>query len=215
MSKRVDRIPIKELQVTGYADELPSSMVPTVVPPVFQSKAEPNRVFLPPYHMSDGYLYGSTEVQGSEMSELASQGELTLFGVSYDAQPDYELWVDLDFIPHYELHDEAMNKLREISGQFIGRAIQALKNRTIEEADRLGGVAAAAFDRHVAPFAIKGAIRRFQGNRVGEQLMEDLAPKATTVEEFRKLVDYYFQLIPSAQFAVRPMCGVATMHAAL
>ena len=198
----VDRIQLEGLQIIGYADDLPDTMLPSVVPPVFQSKAEPNRIFLPPYHMNRGFLWDATEVSHAELEELKDDGEVTLFDTRYDARRDYELWIDQCLQPNYQPQVEATENLLRIADNHIARAEAALKMSDLNEADRLSGVAAAADDRKLEPFAIKAAIRRFEGNRTGVQLMTDLAPKMAGGLAFSLEVDHYFRMIP--QLNVRP-----------
>ena len=58
------RIPwnVEDLEIVGYADVLDETMLPSVVPPVFRIKAEPQRAFLPPYSLNAGFLCNATEV---------------------------------------------------------------------------------------------------------------------------------------------------------
>jgi len=205
-----DCIQIDELLIVGYADELPATMLPTVVPPVFQSRKDPNRIFLPPYHLNGGFLYNSKEVSEAELTSLAEEHEVTLFTTQHDAQKDHDLWIDQKFQPHYEPRADVISSLRQIADGCIAQSVSALIDDQLVNADRLSGIAACADDRRADPFAIKAAIRRHQGNLNGVQLMARLARKNLSNEAFSALVDHYFHLIPKPN--CRPMRNVALKH---
>ena len=61
---------VNELDIVGYANVLKENMLPTVVPPVFRLKADPQRAFVPPYSFNAGFLCDATEVPQSELLEL-------------------------------------------------------------------------------------------------------------------------------------------------
>lgn len=182
---------LDDLEIAGYANVLKETMLPTVVPPVFRLKAHPQRAFLPPYSFNAGFLCNATEVPQSELEQLRGSGEITLFDV-FSARADFELWVDRSFQWHYEPRDLAEEKLHRIADEEIRAAEVALRMDDLEKAERLSGVAISADDRRMEPLAIKAAIRRIQGNTLGEQLMAELATPFLEKKLFDLLVDHYY-----------------------
>jgi hypothetical protein len=83
----------------------------------------------------------------------------------------------------------------------------ALKLGDLEEAERCSSVAISADDRKISPLAIKGAIRRRNGDEAGFRLMALLAEPRATIQEFKTLVDYYLTLHRGS-----PMKGMATVR---
>jgi hypothetical protein len=193
-------------------------MLPSVVPPVFRLKADPRRSLLPPYSFNGGFVCNAAEVAPRELEALRDAREITLFDDPFPAQPGYELWVDQSFQRHYEHRDQAEANLGRIAAASIGQAEAALKEGSLEEAERLAGVAISADDRRVAPLAIKAAVRRLQGNATGESLMAELAAPVLEEGGFSLLVSNYcrstrgvaqdFQHRPSR----RPVQNMATLR---
>jgi|SRR5580658_2033193 hypothetical protein len=93
----------------------------------------------------------------------------------------FELWIDQAFQWHYQWRHETDRELGCIATEAIRDATEALRLGSLEEAERLSGVAISADDTKLEPLAIKAAIRRIQGHRAGERLMAELA--APVLEE--------------------------------
>lgn len=180
-----------ELEIVGYANVLRKTMLPSIVPPVFRFKAEPDRVFLPPYLYNSGLLCNATEVSQAESAEMQRNGQITLFDSAIPACIGFELWIDQSFQHHYEPVEEVGRQLAGIADDGILRAQAALLTGDLETAERWSGVAISANDRRVEPLAIKAAIRRMQGNKTGEELMARLAARVIGERQFFVLVDYY------------------------
>lgn len=197
-----------DLEIAGYANVLSETMLPSVVPPVFRLKAEPDRVFLPPYQYNSGLVCNATEVSQTEAVELRDASQITLFGEAYPARIGFELWVDRSFAPRYEAIEDVDRQLAGIAADGIREAEAALRGGDLEAAERYCGIAISANDRRLEPLAIKAAIRRRQGNRAGEALMATLAAAAIGEFGFRELVDGYFRSI-AGERRVRPDQGCA------
>lgn len=203
---------VDDLEIVGYANVLSETMLPSVVPPVFRLKAEPGRAFLPPYSFNAGFLCNATEVPASELEQLRDSGEITLFDTVFPARGGFELWVDQSFQWHYQPFDEARQELGRIASEAIEQATAALREGDLPRAERLAGVAISADDRRVAPLAIKAAIRRTQGDNLGERLMAELAGPRLTGAEFGCLVDRYGASRPQAKPSPVPIRSEGPMH---
>jgi hypothetical protein len=204
----------------GYANVLNENMLPSVVPPIFRLNGDPSKVFLPPYSFNANYLCNSTDVPQSELWELRTAGEITLFEDAFPAQVGCELWIDQHFERHYEPVEDADRTLRSIADEAIKGAGEALRRGDNPEAERLSGVAISADDSRVEPLAIKAAIRRL-GNRPGEGLMADLAAPFLDARCFGLLVADYCASVQGTREPQRegggrisPMHRVATLRAA-
>ena len=132
---------VDELEIVGYADVLDETVLPSVVPPVFRFKANPDRIFLPPYSFNAGYLCNATEVPAAELEELRDAEEVTLFEGVLPARNEFELWVDQSYWHHYQPFDEVRRELGGIADDAIDQAAAALREGDLARADRLAGVA--------------------------------------------------------------------------
>jgi len=189
-------IRIDKLLIVGYAEVLKETMLPSVVPPVFCLNADISRAFVPFYSLKNGFLRNATEVSRSELERMRDSHEITLFNDAFPAHADFELWVGQDFQCHYERLDVAEQNLGRIADEAIRNAEDALQRGDLLQADRFSGVAISADDRKVEPLAIKAAIHRIQGNKVGEQLMAELAAPRLEETAFNLLVNRYVEMIP-------------------
>ena len=198
---------VNDLEIVGYAEVLKETMLPSVVPPVFRLKADPQRVLVPPYSFNAGILCNATEVPWPEAEAMRDAREITLFEQPIAARPRYELWLDQSFKPHYEPREQAEKTLDGIATESIERAKAALAAADIKEVERFTGIAISANDRRAEPFAIRAAIRRRQGNKAGEAVMAKLAARAIGEADFAVLVDRYCR-------SRRPMQGVARLPVA-
>jgi hypothetical protein len=213
---------VDDLEIVGYGNVLSDDMLPSVVPPVFRLRSDVKRALLPPYSFNAGFLCNATEVSQSELEGLRDSNEITLFDDVFPASAGFELWIDQAFQRHYRPRDEANRELGRIAAEAIGNAEEALRLGNLAEAERLSGVAISADDTKLEPLAIKAAIRRIQGNAVGESLMAELAASVLEERRFKLLVDDYYRTSvckePTAAVSSpvphRPMQGVASLRSA-
>jgi len=214
-----DPLRLEELDIIGYANVLDETMLPSIVPPVFQMRSERNRNFLPPYLLNDRCLWNATEVTESEIRDLQAADEISLFQEPFPAQVDFELFVDLEFRPCYKLAGTARVELTAIADSSIIEADNAFRRGAFDEADRLAGIAISADYRKVTPLVIKAAVRRVRKDIDGERLMEVLAKPFVDELLFRQMVDLTCEESPLAAVprkmpasACSPMHGMACMR---
>jgi hypothetical protein len=213
-------IPVEQLEVIGYADTLDAGMLPSVVPPVFMVRGEPDRILVPPYTQNAGFLWGASEIDFSEIQELRDAGDVVLFENYRPAQIDFELWMDEGNSPHYETRTSARNNLTQLAEQSIQRAKAAFKMGNLAESERFCSSAMSADDKCLEASVIMAAILRRQGDVDGERLIARLVSPILQESSFAGLVDRYFlpnPVSPAAQMGPRvpPMQAVATYRAAL
>ena len=182
---------VEDLEIVGYADVLDETMLPSVAPPVFRVKTEPQRALLPPYSLKGGFLYDATEVSACELESLRASREITLFDSALPTRSDFELWVDPSFQRHYEPLGEAERNLKRIATEEIRHAEDAFREGDLDRAERCSGVAISADDRRVEPLAIKAAICRMRNDKSGERLMARLAAPVLEERLFNLLVNDY------------------------
>ena len=180
---------VENLDIVGYADALDETMLPSIVPPVFRLRSEPRRHFLPPYFFNVGCLHNATEVDAQEIRELSNNEKITVFDKSFPAQVRFELYIDQKFQPQYKSREVINSELRAIAVKHIAEAQAALSGGSLDEANRLAGIAISADDLLVEPFVIMAAIHRAKHDVVGEQLIASLAPSTVTESSFQELVD--------------------------
>ncbi len=213
-------ISVEQLEVIGYADSLLSAMVPSVVPPVFRFRDHPDRVLVPPFMLNGGFVCGASEITGSEARQLGNKGEIVLFEPPVPAQSGFELWMS-ESGPRYESRTLVKNTLRRLARQFVEQAEIAFRGGDTEGAEQLCSAAVSADDRSTAALAIKGAIRRQQGDAEGERLMAELTEAWLEPAEFKVLVDHYAAtpnqpapIPPHFETSRLPMRGMAAYPAA-
>lgn len=209
---------VDDLEITGYADVLKETMLPSVVPPVFRLKNDPGRAFLPPYSLNAGYLCNATEVGPAELEALKDAREITLFDRAFAAQRDHDLWVDPSFGWHYQPRAQVEAELSRLAGEAMRAAETAFLEGKFDAAERLCAVAISADDRRIEPLVLKAAIHRKRGNRTGEALMAELASRVLGEQAFRELVDQRCGSLQEAAGtapspARRPMHQAATCKA--
>lgn len=194
---------VDELEIVGYADALSAEDLPATVPPVFHSRIDPEKYYLPPYSFSAGLLCDASEVLSAELLRLQQAEEITLFNHSLSARVNFELWLDQSFQPHYELREEARQHLNAIAEEALEKAEQALRDGALDEAESFAGTALSANDAQVNSLTIKAAICRFKNDGEGEQLMARLAAPILNPNSFKLLLDDYSNRIPHLAAAHR------------
>lgn len=201
---------VENLNIVGYANVLDETMLPSVVPPIFSLRSDPNRHFLPPYSFNAGFLCNATEVPDSEIQALRNDGEITIFSDAIPARAGFELFVDQDFQHHYEARQIADKWLLDIANKNILEAEEAFHLELFDKADHLASVAISADDRLLAPLVIKAAVYRVRGDHAGERLMAKIALPAMSDSLFRRCVDAYDS--PVAAPVKKPASTHSRMH---
>ena len=128
-------------------------------------------------------------------------GELTWLSVPISGQARHQMFVDLESRAHYLPQEKVESRLAEIANTHLALAEAAWTNGDLEEAERCAGIAFCADDRKYPALVIKGAIRRRQGNRAGEQLMASIASAWIEERDFTALVDRYCPTMSGASAA--------------
>ena len=182
---------LAELDIIGYADVRERTLLPAIVPPVFQLRIDRDVVLLPPYKLDRDVVAGATSVSLMEAEQLKEAGKLTfLSGGAMKAADSCQLWLHRDGRMHYQPIHEAKRTMEQLGRDAMKRAIVELKDGRIDQAEVAASEAILYNDSPVEPYAIKAAIRRRQGNLAGEQLMAELA-RPVDPAAFAILVDHY------------------------
>lgn len=203
--------PILGLEIIGYANRLNASMLPAVVPPVFRVKVESDRILLPAFVIHQGFVCDATERLFTEAGHLVDAAEITLFKKPLDAQRDFELWIGLGEIPHYEPIPDAKFKLRKIALEHIGLAEAALRNKDFARAEDYCRIALCADDKIIDSLAISAAIARRTGDPGSERLMEKLALGRVTPQGFRFMTDGFSDAVPTPSVVEKDLPGHHSM----
>ncbi|MDI1310563.1 hypothetical protein [Prosthecobacter sp.] len=213
ISRMPDPLPIFQVKIVGYANKLTESMLPTVVPPVFRSIANPDHFFLPPYVLKDGHLWSDQKRDARELRQLEERGDVTLFAEPpLEAKPDYELWIDSENQRHYESNSDAEEALQAIAEQCISEAEEALKTGDYTTAKNATRKAMCANDRLIEPLAIRAAIAQKE-NELGQlNLMFHLVGSRSTKAGFKLMVAGYEEILASATTCARPAADLFTCH---
>jgi hypothetical protein len=211
---------IADVEVVGYADVLKANMLPSVVPPVFRVKDDPDCVLVPPYLLNGNLIWNATELCAEELFSLQHERRVTLFSDAVPARADHELWVDQQFGRHYEPREEADQTLHNIAKRHCELSKQSLAGGDLESAERLSSIAASADDRLIDSLLIKAAIQRLQHNELGVDVLVHLAGPMLGESEFRKLLRVLLEENPAAIIPRQvgrtgsPMRGMAALRPA-
>jgi hypothetical protein len=206
---------IESLAVIGYADVVSGADLPAIVPPMFALQNDGNQVLLPPYQLTGDWLCGAHPVTRAEAEDLAGAREVTFLEEPMAARRDHQMYVDLERRPHYLPRGEVKVELAKVAREYLVLAQAAWEGGRWEEAERCAGIAFCADDRKYPALVIKGALRRRQGNRAGEQLMASIASPWISSPDFGALVDRYCQSTPGVRPAlgrVPVMAGIAAQR---
>ena len=173
----VEPLDVSSLQIIGYANVLPDSALPSIVPPVFQRKDNLDSILVPPYSFNNGrYLCDATEISASEFESLQSRFEVTPFSTPIDAQKDHELWVDQEG-PHYQSRLETKRRLNQIAEEALAKASTAFGNRELDDAEKHTSVVLLADEQNLEALAIKIAIAMVKCDRASEDTLLELVPQ--------------------------------------
>ena len=213
----VTLIDVSHLQIVGYANVLPASGRPSIVPPIFRRKDNSDSIWMPPYSFNNGcYLCDATEISNSELHSLEYRQEVTLFDTPLDAQKECELWVDLQGKFHYEKRGAARRCLNEIARQEVRSALEDFKYSQLDDAVRHSSVALLANEQELDAKAIKIAISEVRGNADLRNLFYKLIPPhhlEAVRSRVRDLSKQYYangKSVPPTRRS--PMYGIATIQ---
>ena len=201
---------VQDLNIVGYANVLPQTMLPSIVPPIFCLRSKPDRFFVPPYSFNNGHLYDAGEISNFELTALADDREVTIFPEGFSAKVGYELYVDEEFQHHYQTREKVNASLDEIADRSIAEAKIALIQRDFKKADRLAGVAISANDRKFESLVIKAAVDRALGDSAGERLMASIAQRLVSITYFNQMVDDYYKTTVAS--TKKPPSSQSSMH---
>ena len=130
---------IQDLMVIGYNDRLYDDLLPTLVAPVFCHAIRPDEVLFPGFKLVDDKVQGGHWDSISQWKYLVSHEQMTAIE-PVQAQAEYELWVDLNFVVHYEPRKDFKVKAGKISEEYFQLALAAFKNgKSYEVVKKLAG----------------------------------------------------------------------------
>lgn len=182
-----------ELEVAGYSDRLLKEVTPAVVPPLFRLKNQPDRYVVPPFRYQDGKVINGTVLTEPEVRKLDGEERITLFKEVFAAQERYELWLDQDLIPHYEVASAVRERLSEIAAEEKRLAEEALAEGHFDDAERHCRSAVAANDRSISQIALAAAIAQAKGNPIRVERMRDVAEQAGDLHGFEVCLEHYLK----------------------
>lgn len=166
------------LQIVGYADVLPENARPSIVAPVFCKKDSPDSILVPPYSFSNGrYLCDATEISVAELKALEHRQEVTLFESPFDAQREYELWVDQHGNTQYHSRRDARRQLQAIAADELKLAEINFTDGLLDDAERHSSVSLLADPTNTDAWAIKLAIADVIADSDSSELLRELIPQ--------------------------------------
>jgi hypothetical protein len=156
-------IPIKDLDVVGYADAVAPELLPRVVPPVFRLRTAPDRVFMPPLRLVGALLVDAHATDAADFDSAVARGEATRLAAPLSARRNHALWVDEHEQVRYDPAVALADHLRALARRRVGEARRALVEQRVDDALRLAQVAICADNRCLEALLVKGFVQREQG----------------------------------------------------
>jgi hypothetical protein len=168
---------VSELLVVGYNDALDAELLPAVVAPVFASIGHPEKMLFPPFKLVGEEVHGGTWESIESWQHLRSLGDMTALDKPMTAQPNFELWLDLDGKPQYELRSVATRKLKTLAKEYVAQAEAALSAGQQDEALRLAAIAFNADHDQYRALAIEAAICHLLGKGNEVPFLKEMVAK--------------------------------------
>lgn len=203
-------VSLSDLVVVGYADALPTTMRPVRLPPVFRWRDNPDGFLLPPFHLNAGVVYNGTEVHGAEAARLEEDERITLLGGDgWFAQPEHELWMDVEGEVRYQPRRQVDEALRRIYDHHFDLAETAFRDRRWDEAERLCGICILADEGKLEPYFMKAAILQSLGRPRGVERLREITGRSIDAQRFDDCVKFWVKKMDPV---ARPMYRVASYH---
>jgi starch phosphorylase len=194
MTREIE-ISFEDLEVIGYADDLPAEMLPRLVAPIFRRLSDPSQVILPPLRFREDGIIGFVQSTEADFDQAISRGQATRID-ALAAQPNYQLWIDQDRSPHYAPATKVSERLREIAKDHVRRAKIALTAESYDEASRLAQIAIAADERCLDALLVKAIVLRRLGHDDEVDVLRELAGLVAPDVDFGSWIDLYAQVSP-------------------
>jgi hypothetical protein len=179
---------LDELDIVGYADWLDKTLVPHVVPPIYQFRSNPEKLLFPPFHLAGTEVVGGTIGSQVQINRFVNEGRATRIEQPIPARPDHELWIDQEMKPRYDSFDVVEKTLRRIAEENNERARRLLLKGDLGQAEQAANVALGADDRLVDSFVIKAVIAIRRGEADDAESLKQTAMVNSTAETFDKLL---------------------------
>jgi len=194
---------MRMLVVVGYATKLSTTMVPTIVTPIFRLKHDEDQYLMPPFKIYEGRVHGGWIISHEECKKLSEREEITILEpILIQARDRHDLWIDDRHRPHYEPVAEVAHNLRMLAKESLIEAEKLLFKNELDEAERKASAARSADPQLVDSLAIKAAIRRHKGEIEAAEFVEDLAKAdwlPTLEGSFKALVERYLGIIANKE----------------
>jgi len=202
------------LNIIGYAESLGTTLVPHIVPPVYQLPDGSEKLLFPPFRLAGAEVLGGSIGTQAQMDQFVSEGRCTRIDQPIPARPNHELWIDQDMQPHYEPFKKAEKTLRGIAESEAKRAWDLCVQGDFGQAEKAANTALVADDRLVDSLVIKVAIARRQGNKAKAEGLKRTAMVISTAGAFETLLNALLGEMdskPASPSGLRAwLCGLAT-----
>lgn len=181
MPQTLQRYPIKDLTVVGYADVVSPAQLPRIVPPIFRISRK--RFIVPPYRLEQSLVTGATPLGRQDIERFAARGEITLWVPRrwFRAKEDHTLWlaphsnwIDPHSNVRYEPREEALRALDLLYQSYISQAKHHLAMGNYKMADECAALAISANDWQEGPFLLLIEIAEKTGKPATVRLMQIL-----------------------------------------
>ncbi len=182
---------IEDLEVVGYADTLDESFVPTLVPPVFRLRDDPDRVLLPPFEIKDDQVVEVLPGAESDLERAVLRGQATRLDEAIDAESDHQLWIDEELQPHYGVTADVLDGLRRLAKTRAREAQNAVTEGRLADAERLAQAAISADDGCLNAILVKALIETLQGNEDQVEVLIDVAENIVPGADFRAWIHFF------------------------
>lgn len=180
---------IQDLDIIGFASVLEKPTLPRVLAPVFEVRASPGVVLLPPLIISGEEVFNFTVSNHEEMKIFVNRGSLSRLPQHIPAQMNHDLWVNDEGQVAYEPKRVVKKVFERLFAHHLNLAKQKLSEEDPAAARQHATVARAVNPNHLDPLVIRAKAELRMGDLQGFAFTSHIAADMILPTEFDQLVN--------------------------
>ncbi|MCB1086045.1 MAG: hypothetical protein KDM63_03295 [Verrucomicrobiae bacterium] len=179
---------LSSLDVIGFASVLETPTLPRILAPVFEDRANPGTVLLPPFSVVEEEIFNAVAVTADEWDDLVQSQKVTRLETPRPAQVSHDLWVNPDGDVGYAPKAEVKRAFAALFEKHIALAEEKFSSKDFTGACENAAVARAVNPTHIDPLVIRAAAELLTGESKRYRFTSHLATKYLSWEDFKLLV---------------------------
>ncbi len=160
---------LADLEIVAYADRILPEQTPCVLAPIFKVKSHDTVIF-PSFHIEGAHVYSGLLADSSELNHQIETEYATLLPNTLPAEPNHELWIDVDQKIRYEPWDEVEKTHLQLAKRCSEKARAVFLAEDFVEAKAQCQLAIRYHDRYFDPYIILMTIARLQNKKFAEKM---------------------------------------------